>query len=762
MDYVSAVGLASSVITFVEFAWNLIAGAVETYRSVDGTLAENARLDDVKDDLDYLADLLDKRLTGKTKAERRIARVAADCHADSKELQSLLGEIAGPKGNRAVWRSLKASWMNLIKRKDVAELKTRLQEHRSVVLLQVTLLLSEEQSSLNRGIAKIRDDCSVLKIGFRTQITSTRNKILDAIDTLNECTSRGQETNDSTLSLISKLLLNIHTVINDTHIHHRILRQLVFEEMDSRASQIPKAAQETYHWTVEDGPSNAEDQRRGVWKLFLEWLRTGQRILHVSGNPGSGKSTLMKFLSQHERTQQELQVWAAPKTLVFGVFHFWNPGSRMQRSLTGLYRSLLFQALSQCPELTEEVFPVQFRRMKASKGDKTVEKIHHFDEDSIENGLKLLLNKAITGPYRICFFIDGLDECEGNRLHHEGLAEMFQDWITCGSIKICVSSRPYLEFIRPLNHPGNRLIQLHELNKSDITAYCLGRLGNDVYARERGDVCRRLVRIVVEHAQGVFLWVHLVVDILLVGFRQDDPDSVLEAQLNALPSDLDMLYTKLRVPIEADKIQRARANRMLLLAARNPSHLSLTSMAFSWLEGQESDNGGLMGPNFPACGKMKPYSEEEIAKRLDHVTKQIDGLARGFLEIQRDDEVLRPWGCTRSFFAYRVQFCHRTARDYLLDNEHRHRSLLDSFPDFEQSQPYAKICIAEAIYGWHSKSPAGHDVFAMFDQLFRQNIDPNLIARWEVSLRESLTPTDVTLDPTSPAVDTDPDSSVRQ
>jgi hypothetical protein len=143
MDYVSAVGLASSVITFVEFAWNLIAGAVETYRSVDGTLAENARLDDVKDDLDYLTDLLDKRLTGngKTKAERRIARVAADCHADSKELQSLLGEIAGPKGNRAVWRSLKASWMNLIKRKDVAELKTRLQEHRSVVLLQVTLLL---------------------------------------------------------------------------------------------------------------------------------------------------------------------------------------------------------------------------------------------------------------------------------------------------------------------------------------------------------------------------------------------------------------------------------------------------------------------------------------------------------------------------------------------------------------------------------------------------------------------------------------------
>lgn len=141
MDPTSAVGLASSVLTFVEFAWNLIAGAVEIYRSVDGILNESARLDDIQDDLDSLSDSLSVQPTCKTRAERKIVRVADDCRADSKALQSLLKELKGPRNNRAIWRSLKASWLNIRSRKDVAELKDRLQEYRSEVLLQLTLLL---------------------------------------------------------------------------------------------------------------------------------------------------------------------------------------------------------------------------------------------------------------------------------------------------------------------------------------------------------------------------------------------------------------------------------------------------------------------------------------------------------------------------------------------------------------------------------------------------------------------------------------------
>lgn len=530
---------------------------------------------------------------------------------------------------------------------------------------------------------------------------------------------------------LSKLLLKVQAEVDDAQLQHRILRQLVFEDMNSRANQIPKAAKDTYDWTVEDVLFNEQDQRGLAWSIFLDWLRAGDKIFHVSGNPGSGKSTLMKFLSQHERTKEELKVWATTNTLIFCVFYFWNPGSAAQRSLTGLYRSLLFQTLSQCPDLAEQVFPVQFSKMKTFAGDTTVERIQGFDETHIEEAFKLLLGRATPDKYRFCFFIDGLDECEGSLLEHEQLAKMLKSWVTSGAVKLCVSSRPYSEFARTLALPGNRQVQLHELNESDIRAYCLDRLRNDIDAQKRGYICQLLVRNVVGLAQGVFLWVHLVIDILLVGFRQDDPDSVLLARLESLPDDLDKLYTKLREPIEKDRIQKTRSDRMLLLAANNPSRDNLTAMAFSWLEGQEGDQGGLNNPDFPPASRLDPYFADEISERLDHVTKQINGLARGFLQIVESPTGFG--GHTQSFFRARVEFCHRTARDYLLHTKDRTHSMLKSFPNFEPSNIYTRILLAESIYGWHSTAGGSlSSVFEGFDRPFCQNVDPDLVSKFDL------------------------------
>lgn len=538
---------------------------------------------------------------------------------------------------------------------------------------------------------------------------------------------------------IPKMLLAIQREVDETQVHHRILRQLVFNDMNSRANQIHKAAQDTYSWILEDGPVNRKDQRTHAWHIFLKWLRVGDNILHVSGNPGSGKSTLVKFLVQHDRTKEELRVWAGANTLVFCVFYFWNTGSEAQRSLSGLYRSLLFQSLSQCPELIREVFPLQFRRMSAFTEDTKVEELQSFGEDHIKEAFNLLLDRACQRGYRLCFFIDGLDECEGNRLRHEELALMLQSWTGSGSIKLCVSSRPYPEFIEPLDITDNQLVQLHDLNEYGIRAYCFERFQNDVHARKRGRLCHELAQTVVKEAQGVFLWVYLVIDILLMGFRQADPDSVLWAQLNALPRDLDLLYTKLREPIEADNIQRDRSNRMLLLAARNPNRSSLTAMAFSWLEELGCDQGGLMNPDFPQPTGMKPYSEEEVSKRVEHVTMQINGLARGFLEV-RPRNSPRGEGEIDSFFESTVQFCHRTARDYLLQNKDRQHALLNSFPNFEKSGVYTRILLAETIHGYDSKIPYETNIFFRACRSVQNGIDHNLVGRFELPVRDLIIP----------------------
>lgn len=97
--------------------------------------------------------------------------------------------------------------------------------------------------------------------------------------------------------------------------------------------------------------------RRQTRQSFLTWFKTGNQVYHISGKAGSGKSTLMKFLCRHSRLEDELKQWAGSKKLVFASFFFWNSGDHEQKTLGGLYRSLLFEILRQCPELIKEAFP---------------------------------------------------------------------------------------------------------------------------------------------------------------------------------------------------------------------------------------------------------------------------------------------------------------------------------------------------------------------------------------------------------------------
>ena len=58
---------------------------------------------------------------------------------------------------------------------------------------------------------------------------------------------------------------------------------------------------------------------------FEDWLLHGQGVFHISGKPGSGKSTLMKMLCSHRRTASALRKWAGEKKLVFTVKDFRQP-----------------------------------------------------------------------------------------------------------------------------------------------------------------------------------------------------------------------------------------------------------------------------------------------------------------------------------------------------------------------------------------------------------------------------------------------------
>lgn len=82
----------------------------------------------------------------------------------------------------------------------------------------------------------------------------------------------------------------------------------------------------------------------------------------MPGKAGSGKSTLMKLLATDDGTLDSLRRWGAGDRLLVFSFYFWNSGTPLQKSLEGLFRSILLQALQECPELGEKLFPDRFER----------------------------------------------------------------------------------------------------------------------------------------------------------------------------------------------------------------------------------------------------------------------------------------------------------------------------------------------------------------------------------------------------------------
>ncbi|KAG6358736.1 hypothetical protein INS49_012255 [Diaporthe citri] len=728
MDPLSAIGVASAIVAFVDFSWNLITGTWEIYHSLDGVATENARLEDVTDDLELLTQALEADFPVKIKAEKNIQRLAKDCREDAKTLKDLLDEMKAPGRRRLFWKSLNAKWKNILKKDEVARLKSQLQESRAEIQLNLTAILREDQSAIGLQITRIEQDCNYLKTEQSRQLKKLRVELLDLLE---ELVKSNQQPTPAQLD-ISRQLQEMQSLITIIPMQHRVLRHLIPDEIVSRRDQILEADPDTCRWVLEPVEGD-QDYRKEVRSRFTSWLRTGNNVLHISGNPGAGKSTLMKFIGGNPRAREELRAWAGNRQLIFGQFYFWAAGSDSQRRLPGMFRSLLFQVLSQHPGLIEHVFPRQFKQIMTSRFhfDASVEKFQDFSSKQIEEAFDLLLNKIDKSDHRICFLIDGLDESEGGDLDHEVLAERLKAWTTGENIKLLVSSRPWRSFLTVFTaHPT---LHLHELNRSDIRTYAIRQLEQDRDARQIGAYLMKktIVDIVVElvgQAQGIFLWAHLVIDTVRQGIRHRYSADLLKAKLREYPSDLDDLDDALREPIEKSPIDRKLSNRMLLLAAAAPKDFPLFTLSFSWLP--EVDESGLLDPSFPPSTKCRPYSEQDLVERLQCVAERVKGLARGLLEITEAPKSL--------FVPPEVRFCHRTARDYLVNNPKRYAVLEESWPDFHQSDPYGRIYLAYLIYSRISKRNMELDYY--LNRSFCRSFSLDTISKFETPLQPLLTP----------------------
>ncbi|KAI1360165.1 heterokaryon incompatibility protein-domain-containing protein [Xylaria arbuscula] len=216
----------------------------------------------------------------------------------------------------------------------------------------------------------------------------------------------------------------------------------------TRSNNIKPPSDETFAWIFDNkllDPRDFDSEQCTVAaKRFLDWLEQGDGIFLFRGKPGSGKSTLMKFLVGNDREVNvlyHLKAWAATHNNINAVpqtptHYFWlgDPTTpTLQNSFRGFACSILCQLL-------QTASPEFIVRMMESDQLKAYQKrtIANWDEEELERWLQLTVSE-ISRQTSLCFFVDGLDECIETDL--ERVVDMIKMLMGYTNVKFCISSR---------------------------------------------------------------------------------------------------------------------------------------------------------------------------------------------------------------------------------------------------------------------------------------------------------------------------------
>jgi hypothetical protein len=449
-------------------------------------------------------------------------------------------------------------------------------------------------------------------------------------------------------------------------VHKTILDNLGYPAMPKRYETVVDAHPDTFEWAFEESLNDGRP-----WTNLAAWLKAGNGLYWIAGKPGSGKSTLMKHIFDDDRTRLYLQRWAQigeskNVPLVIASFFFWNSGTLEQRSQIGMLRSLLFQVLEQKPDLIPIVFPLLWAKQY---GKWLADGISVWSESWTLRTLLSAFRRLVTQReihIKLFFLIDGLDEFDGN---HEVLAEAFNEIAVTSTsvknhwIKCCVSSRPWVVFKE--NFEGCPNLQLQDLTYDDIQKFVTGSfLANSAFRRlslQDPLPMTELIEEVVTKAEGVFLWVQIVVRDLLKGIRNRDSVPDLWERVVSFPREIEPLYRHIISQIDeryllwaSKAFQIVRASREIIMPkvfdiGKDDSGQNFISAAELYFALDES----------LTHRAMDLISQEALDIKCRQTAFQVSARCACLLE------VVNPKGESKVTYQSQVQYLHRTARDFL-------------------------------------------------------------------------------------------------
>ena len=363
-----------------------------------------------------------------------------------------------------------------------------------------------------------------------------------------------------------------------------LLQSLHFTEMERRQTHVETAYKETFRW-IQDSPA------------YQQWKSPDAKAggFLILGKAGSGKSTLMKRLYVMERDDLEQTQAAIPEaqsTRAVCCFFFHGRGSLREKTTEAMLRTLLYQLLSQVPAVYAHVRKFYHDRKQAEMSRKDV-------PDWSKEVLQRMFQAAFQSPgLRALLFLDALDEAENGTWDHDEsqyrksgdstfLYSEFLEFIeaqiqlstrqTSGPsvpeegprLRVCLSSRP-INFFRHVRDPWTT-INLDSLNAADIEAYTRDRLG--IVARFHpfgGPLIPKLTTNILQRAEGVFLWVKLVVGRIIGAMEQHRDEGDIWAILCAAPTGLFGLFHDCLRKVRLEDREDMTKILLVVLAAERP------------------------------------------------------------------------------------------------------------------------------------------------------------------------------------------------
>ncbi|KAI0196366.1 hypothetical protein F4808DRAFT_452742 [Astrocystis sublimbata] len=451
-----------------------------------------------------------------------------------------------------------------------------------------------------------------------------------------------------------------------------ILNALHFDTMMEREARIDPAYGQTCEWIMSPKVSP-----------FTSFLSSKDPILWISGNAGSGKSTLMKYAWKSEAMKKELlQGWATGGDLIMARFFMFEGGNRIQKTYEGFLRSTLYQILSMRRDLIKVAFPSFF--------DCPWPPPVQFTSTTNLNQAFYALFAHMSERLRMVIFIDGIDEYRimERKDHYEAsdievqydneegdvswgrskwrsdshteIAKLISSMANKDIIKFIVSSRELPEFEEAFSEYPR--IRLQEHTEKAIAEYIGGRLEDEAPGLpDTTNLCAELA----QKSRGDILWARLALDMVIDGSLR-----TLRSTLDSLPARLggtDGLYMRMIENLKPeDQNDACRIFHLALRAQQPPNIITLAFAEQGYLDPYRNE---LKVHQDTA----RPFSKSTLHQLTDQMQRRLRVCCVGLLEAESRSTSDTPET------ARRVVFNHQTTKEWVA-----RRDIWEHLPNIHQ------------------------------------------------------------------------------